>query len=344
MDLDCLYFEVKENIDRVCFDDLWRGFQPFKFALYDDYKCFYNGSYIDKPKEFVANTSVFYEGQHIAIWHVMEPMDPIILATKIIHEMFHAFQNIRGESRFPKELEALCEYQYDEVNLSLKYEENRTLLLLLENFCHEAYLEFLSYRAFRRKKYPYEFRYEASVEEIEGAAQYVEFNALNQLSEELFAESIVQLKERILVAEDVFPIRVRCYDVGTLFFQVLKNNNLLDFEENSDVLTADRTLSGVHDHSIEIKLNPDIIKGIDRYRINTSQMIRRGIEEGILLEEGELELLGLNVYDARFFEGNLLSTHFVFYRKDGQEKVQYGDFLIRLDDQKKVIKILKIKI
>jgi hypothetical protein len=42
LNLDSLYFEVKENIDRVRFDELWQGFAPFKFALYDAEKCFFN--------------------------------------------------------------------------------------------------------------------------------------------------------------------------------------------------------------------------------------------------------------------------------------------------------------
>jgi len=49
LNLDSLYFEVKENIDRVRFDELWQGFAPFKFALYDAEKCFFNGGFMKKP-------------------------------------------------------------------------------------------------------------------------------------------------------------------------------------------------------------------------------------------------------------------------------------------------------
>ncbi len=128
MNLESLYFEVKSNIDQIRFEELWQGFAPFKFALYDAEKCFFNGRFIFKPPTFVANTSLVHEGEFIAIWHVMEPMNPTILASKIIHEMFHAFQNTRGESKFPNEYDALCRYRYEEVNLSLKYEENKILL------------------------------------------------------------------------------------------------------------------------------------------------------------------------------------------------------------------------
>ncbi|MDD4200639.1 MAG: hypothetical protein PHS19_04540 [Eubacteriales bacterium] len=343
LDIESLYFEVKSNVDRVCFDKLWYGFSPLKFALYTDANCFLDGRYIDKPKEFVANTSVLFEGEYIAIWHVVETMDPMVLAAKIIHEMFHAFQNIRGESRFPDELEALSRYQYDEVNLSLKYNENKILLALADDFDRGSYTEFLSIRSYRRKVYPYEFYYEAAIEEIEGSAQYVELNALKQLSEELFAERIMMLKERILMSDYYFPIRISCYDVGALLFRVLKINRLLDFEECSDVLSTESILTDFNDCIIDIKHNTEVAKGSERYRTSTLEMIRRGIDNGMLIDEGEIELLGVNVYNARCAKGYIISTHFVFYRKDGHEKVQYGDFMIKLVDSKRGSKIYKLQ-
>ena len=37
-----------------------------------------------------------------------------VLASKIIHEMFHAFQNRQGWECFAKEMEALYKYKYSE--------------------------------------------------------------------------------------------------------------------------------------------------------------------------------------------------------------------------------------
>lgn len=342
MNLESLYFEVQKIIDQVNFHTLWRGFSPNKFALYNDVKCVYNGILIDKPEQFIGNTAILYEGEFVAIWHVMAPMDSTTLATKIIHEMFHAFQNIRGESRFPNEFEALSRYRYDAANLSLKYEENQMLLELMDNFSLETYSNFLTYRTFRRKNHPYEYWYEASVEEIEGSAQYVELRALKQLDRKLYNERIQRLKERILKAEDVFPIRVKCYDVGALFFQVLKENHLLDFEDCTDSLSADAVLSDKQVCDIEINLNKAIVKGLEDHKTATLERIQRVLDEGELIETGELELLGVNVYDARYAKGYILSTHFVYYRKDDNEKVAYGDFLIQLDGQNRGEKIYKI--
>lgn len=43
----------------------------------------------------------------------------------MIHEMFHGFQFANKESRFPDEFDAILNYDIDDENLSLKYEEGR---------------------------------------------------------------------------------------------------------------------------------------------------------------------------------------------------------------------------
>ena len=67
MDLKKLYYQVKSYIDIVDFSKLWRGFEPLKFALYSDNECFFDGAYIEKTDAFLANTSILYNGEWIAI-------------------------------------------------------------------------------------------------------------------------------------------------------------------------------------------------------------------------------------------------------------------------------------
>ncbi len=69
----------------------------------------------------------------------MEDVDSVILASKMIHEMFHGFQRENGESRFPDELDALYNYSYDACNLELKLIENRIIASLSESFDSEEY-------------------------------------------------------------------------------------------------------------------------------------------------------------------------------------------------------------
>lgn len=81
--LEKLYAETKSMIDSVNFPSLWRGFHPMKFALYDDAKCFFDGGYVEKTEDFLANTSILYHGEYIAIWNVAEAPDPAVLASKL---------------------------------------------------------------------------------------------------------------------------------------------------------------------------------------------------------------------------------------------------------------------
>lgn len=40
MDLSVAWQELRTRVDRVDFSRLWRGFQPTKFAVYNDTECF----------------------------------------------------------------------------------------------------------------------------------------------------------------------------------------------------------------------------------------------------------------------------------------------------------------
>ena len=107
LDLMEIYSLVKEKIDSVVFEELWPCFKRYDFALYNASQVILNWQIFSKTEEFLANTAICYQGRLIAIWCLSEEMDLDILASKIIHEMFHAYQMECGESRFPEEVEAL---------------------------------------------------------------------------------------------------------------------------------------------------------------------------------------------------------------------------------------------
>ena len=161
MDLKKLYYEVKSYIDIVDFSKLWRDFEPLKFALYSDNQCFFDGAYIEKTDAFLANTSILYNGEWIAIWNVQEEMNSIVLTSKIIHEMFHGFQMMHNDSRFSDELDALYNYKYEEDNLNLKLKENHLLYHMSTQFDEELFGEFLQIRKYRFNTFRYAYHYES---------------------------------------------------------------------------------------------------------------------------------------------------------------------------------------
>ncbi|MBQ1849658.1 MAG: hypothetical protein II139_04755, partial [Lachnospiraceae bacterium] len=225
---------MKDAIASLDLDSIWPGFKPLKFALYDDEKCFFDGHYIEKTDAFCANTSIVYEGEQIAIWMVQQELDNAVLTSKIVHEMFHGYQSIMGWDCWPNELEALYNYQYDAENLSLKLRENELLLALSDHFDASALDELLAHRKRRSVKYPYEFSYESKVEEIEGTANYVEWQVLKQLDKTKAGALIEQMRAVLTKPEYLFPIRISSYFTGALMINALCGAHAYRFE------TADR--------------------------------------------------------------------------------------------------------
>src|SRR6056297_844840 len=99
--------------------------QKYNFALYNDDTVIINNKTIKKTDEFIVNTAIKYQGEYLAIWYLQNEMDVTILASKLIHEMFHAFQNEQKEKRFPNEFEALVKYENSLEILQLKYLESK---------------------------------------------------------------------------------------------------------------------------------------------------------------------------------------------------------------------------
>lgn len=140
--------------------------------------------------------------------------------------MFHGFQMMNKDSRFSDELDALYRYRYEEQNLNLKLQENQLLYHLSIRYDAEKFAEFLRRRKYRRNAFEYAYHYESSVEQIEGTANYVELYCLQQLSAELFESKLLKMRERIINPNNLFPIRVICYDIGALLLHVLTENNI----------------------------------------------------------------------------------------------------------------------
>ena len=208
MNLETLYAQVRNTVSSLDFHSIWPGFEPLRFALYDDKSCFFDGQYVEKTDEFCANTSIVYHGEQIAIWMVQQEYDISVLTSKIVHEMFHGYQHLMGWDCWPNELEALYRYQYEVENLSLKLHENELLLALLDRFDGVALRELLACRKRRSAAFPCEFMYESREEEIEGTANYVEWQVLKQLDKGRADKLTEEMRTRMTKEKYLFPIRI----------------------------------------------------------------------------------------------------------------------------------------
>ena len=133
----------------------------------------------------------------------MEDISPDILTSKMVHEMFHGYQSLKKESRFPNEFEAVLNYKYIPQNLGIKLLENKLIVELLESFNIEKFEYLLSLMKYRYNHFKYEFMYELEIEQIEGSANNVELNALKQLSKVEYQKKLKKMKENILNPENL---------------------------------------------------------------------------------------------------------------------------------------------
>ena len=337
-DLKALYSDVKACVDKVRCEKLWQGFRPLRFALYNDEECFFDGNYVEKTEQFLANTAIEYNGEWIAIWCVSGEIDPEILASKMIHEMFHGFQNRNRESRFPNELRALYRYRYNEENLSVKLAENRLIAELTQAFDAEKLEQLLRYRKYRCEHFNYELVYESKVEQIEGAANYVELQALKQISREKYLRKLEQMTQNITQPCNLLPIRVVSYDIGALLLSVLKENKI-SVEQGFCDLTFSESLIANVDKAERCDIDEGVVRCVENYFGSAQKKIDSAIAGGNTVMEGESRLLGVNVYNAVYLNGYMISTYFVMYGDESAPNIEYGDFVIETPEEGIVTKI-----
>lgn len=346
MDLDILHARVKETISSLDFHRIWPGFEPLKFALYDDKRCFFDGHYVEKTDEFCANTSILYRGERIAIWMVQQELDIPVLASKIVHEMFHGYQHLMGWDCWPNEMEALYHYEYDAENLGLKLRENELLLALLDRFDDAALRELLAHRKRRSMRFPYAFSYESKVEEIEGTANYVEWQVLKQLDENKANELAEQMRRLVTKPEYLFPIRISSYFTGALMINALAGAGRYCFEaaERPVILSClkdiDPSDGGFPGKADTVRKAEDAVKA---FHEETEAVIRSAIEKNQPVLSGPLELTGVNVYNARCREGFITTTYFLMYKEGNEDKMLQGDFVIRMQDERTIASVYRME-
>ncbi len=336
MNLEKLYESIDLKLKQIDFHSLWTGFHLYKFALYNDKECFFDGKYIEKTDAFCANTSIMYNGEYIAIWYITEEIDSDILASKLVHEMFHGYQMENGWNTFANEFEALINYRYSVENLSIKKKENELLLLYLENGDRSLLEEVLSLKKYRSQKFPYEYKYEACNEMIEGSATYIELKALACIHGEKYEKKYHALKKTVLDSRKYIPIRILCYDSGALLFMANGDTGI-----DTEVPLGQRMIETVPPKEIDYK-DEEINTIHHNYLQETRRLIDATLEKNEIVSEEAAELIAFNVYNARYHEGFIVSTYFCQVRSSGEDKIFYGDFLIQIKDDFAVEKIYRL--
>lgn len=347
MNLKDIYDKLSAKIDTLDFNKIWAGFKPIRFALYNETECFFAGEYIEKTVEFCANTAIEFSGEIIAIWNMQEEMDLDILASKMVHEMFHGFQEIQEWNCFPREMEALCRYQYNENNLSIKLHENRLLLEIADCFDHAKYDEVLACRKYRKEHFPYEFGYEVSGEEIEGCANYIEWMVLKQINPKKADELIAEMKKVMIKPDYFFPIRITSYYTGALMINAAIQAGDYEYGPKKrpfGLQLVDRAKREIDDCSVTELLDEGMVTAISNFEKSTKDIITKAVAKDEVVVMGPCKLKSVNIYDAKYMDSYITSRFFVMYADDEGDKIVRGDFVVKMNEKGMIEKIYRAEL
>lgn len=331
MNLSEMYHIIEKNINSIDFEKLWPGFHPYDFAIYNDETVCLNGQLIPKTDEFLANTAILYKERWTAIFKVGENEDSDIITSKIIHEMFHAFQHENNESRFPNEIEAISKYDYTVENITAKLYENKLLVKLLnDKFDEEVWAKLLESKKYRLKNSNYSYTYEAKVEQIEGTANYIELKSLKIINKEKYEMKLREMLKSIVQPYNLFPIRISLYNSGALLIKIIEENNNGMHYDFTDTPYSISLVDSYDYTDVTYEINNDVKESINHYYQDIDELIKR-LTKKPPIKEGSFELTGLNVYNAKYYRGYIYTTYFLAYR-DENDNILYGNYLIKIQD------------
>ena len=343
MELIRAYREIEARLEKLDFGALFRGFSRFPFILYNDTQACAGGENFEKPAEFLGNTSIRYNGEHTAIWQLGDgDPDFDVLASKIVHEMLHAFQNASGEKRWADERAALVKYRYDALHISARLEEAACMRRCLEGEDPEAFRRLLSLRRARMERFPYEYDYEARIEQIEGTAHYVENAALAQLDAAKAEAGRRSMLDALEDPERYFPIRPAAYLSGAALISCLRRYTDLDTDRFTETPFAAAAAAEAQPCELPA-CDPRAEACLAAWLEKAKAAADRAVEAGeVVLEAGDRMLIAWNIFDAVLEGRYAVLTAFIGYIEGSklpesdeqlfaQLKTLNGDFVAELD-------------
>lgn len=309
----------------------WEDLHPVAFAIFDEKdvllynhpKC--NGeSYIklDKTEQFHACTCILFEEVPTAI------VDTTLynwfedIYSLLVHESFHVFQHLSGESRYPDEILGF-NYPIDFNNIQLRVLERKRLFEAFvstdQKEKQQKINEFIILRDKRTELFPDYVEYENSVETIEGPAFYVEYQALNDVSSN--QENVISKYAEQLLDSNLSHINIRssCYNSGLFICLLLddiskdwkvefikSNLNLYQFFKNAFpyYTPVEINIPNTSEEVFQIINNAKTTKSIAFANFNKSEGIK-------LTVSGAVKLAGFDPMNITQFNKQALHHNFL---------------------------------
>ncbi|MFS1519280.1 hypothetical protein V1503_22860 [Bacillus sp. SCS-151] len=241
------------NIEKICqeiialdFTKYWPNFKKVAFALYDEknvYLCNHpklmpqNSAFcqLERSDQFVADALLIYEECPTAIVNLELHHDYVSIFSLLVHELFHGYQFLKDEKRFPNEFVGIT-YPICNENVELRSQERKYLYhAVMADTLREQKQNINMFLRFRKKREDLidEYLvYEALIESVEGPARYVELKAYMDKSPLSNDDVLKKFGEQLLDNKDsMMNIRRSCYSSG-LFICLLLDQITMSWKEN----------------------------------------------------------------------------------------------------------------
>ncbi len=318
-----LYRKIEQHLGNLNFEGIWPTFRPYPFALYDQETVQLKDRQISWDSRFRGNTAIKFEGRMLAIWNVDEAtlrLNTKRLASLIVHEMFHAFQLEYGEKRFRNEIDAI-HYAYEEDNLSAKYEENRLLADLLDDFKQLDWLRLAALRAYRRKHFPQAIAYESYVETCEGMATYAEWSALKMLDRDLYNQRIEEIQASLKDPASLFPIRTINNNSGAALLVVAESQGEALWHVVGEEESMLDTLLLPKANGDSPQKNDDIKRLLQEFKENNRKTVQEALATAETKKQGPFHIVGFDPLNTVKADNYIFFRHFVLLKKGDETMV-----------------------
>lgn len=353
MQVEKAFHKLKQKLSKVDFASIIKDFHRFPFAIYtrqeillDDQKGVFSGFEYREgiyrktwDDRFLGNTAIKVDGNLVAIWDFStcsENMDIDQLTSKIVHEMFHCFQQEYKENRWADESLGL-KYPLSSKNLSMKVLENRSLQNAFKTGNDGEIVRFLELRSQRSRMFGRYIDYESAIETYEGMAVFVELSSLSFLKGVKTVDLLGSyLPSDILEAKFLINHRVPGYYAG-LMIAFLLEKNVKNWEEQffekKDYLwqiLADEKLE--NDKEEEIPVSKESEEAVDFRRKEIENTFFEFMSFKTYSIKKSYRLTGFDPMNAICFENMVYHRYFVKLRDGAGEYLLEGPVVTRFEE------------
>ncbi|PEJ24039.1 hypothetical protein CN689_27620 [Peribacillus butanolivorans] len=332
---------ISQDLVNVNLDNYWSGFESVAYALYDkSYVYLFNHPRMKKiqqnnyqilnwDEQFNGCTLILYNDYPTAIVNIELYEDYKSLYSILVHELFHGFQYVKGETRFANEIMGIT-YPLSKENVELRNQERTNLFsAVLENniIKKKLYLNtFIALREKRAAKFNNYLLYENLIETFEGPALYVELKAYSEKTPIAYKSVLKKYGQHLMDKyESTSDIRKSCYSSG-LFMCLLLDEFSPGWKESfwgkeETLYDIFKQLSDDFIKISNVEISPEteeVINFAIQNKKNTFENFEQ--QKGIhLFIEGEITAKSFDPMNIVPFENRLLHKNFIKVRINNED-------------------------